>query len=109
MELVRCSNQKYVYLLYEVMSSYASDIACIFYVVLFASIACIFELLCVTIYTFVFPKLPIVKFYHSKAASEGSKTVNADLAAGGIESDSNTPVSTDLKRIIYRSTSKSIF
>jgi hypothetical protein len=24
-----------------------------------------------TLYTFVFPKLPIVKFYHSKAASEG--------------------------------------
>ncbi|KAK3125354.1 hypothetical protein QOZ80_7BG0603780 [Eleusine coracana subsp. coracana] len=67
---------------------------------MFASIACIFELLCIVVYVFVFPKLPIVKFYHSKAASEGSMTVNADLAAGGIESNSNTlaeegPVSPD--------------
>ncbi|OEL33981.1 Equilibrative nucleotide transporter 3 [Dichanthelium oligosanthes] len=57
--------------------------------VLFASISCFFELLCVVIYTFVFPKLPIVKFYHYKAASEGSMTVNADLAAGGIQGNSN--------------------
>ncbi|XP_040865588.1 equilibrative nucleotide transporter 5-like isoform X1 [Glycine max] len=32
----------------------------------------------------IFPKIPIVKYYHSKAASEGSKTVSADLATRGI-------------------------
>ncbi|KAF8669240.1 hypothetical protein HU200_051572 [Digitaria exilis] len=47
--------------------------------ILFASVSCFFELLCI----------PIVKFYHCKAASEGSMTVNADLAAGGIEGSSN--------------------
>nr|CAB3454628.1 unnamed protein product [Digitaria exilis] len=57
--------------------------------ILFASVSCFFELLCIVIYTFVFPELPIVKFYHCKAASEGSMTVNADLAAGGIEGSSN--------------------
>lgn len=53
--------------------------------VLFSSISCFFELLCVLLYAFVFPKLQIVKFYRSKAASEGSLTVAADLAAGGIK------------------------
>ncbi|OEL34640.1 Equilibrative nucleotide transporter 3 [Dichanthelium oligosanthes] len=52
---------------------------------LFSSISCFFELLCVLLYAFIFPKLPIVKFYRSKAASEGSLTVTADLAAGGIQ------------------------
>ncbi|KAK8699903.1 hypothetical protein V6N13_018311 [Hibiscus sabdariffa] len=32
-----------------------------------------------------FPKLPIVKYFHAKAALEGSKTVLGDLAAAGIE------------------------
>jgi equilibrative nucleoside transporter 1/2/3 len=41
----------------------------------------------------VFPKLPIVKFYRSKAASEGSLTVAADLAAGGVENSQNPMVS----------------
>lgn len=52
---------------------------------MFFSISTLFELLCVFLYAVVFPKLPIVKFYRSKAASEGSKTVSADLAAGGIQ------------------------
>ena len=52
--------------------------------VLFFGICTIFELLCVLLYAFVFPKLPIVKYYRAKAASEGSKTVSADLAAAGI-------------------------
>uniref|UniRef100_A0A0D9X098 Equilibrative nucleoside transporter n=1 Tax=Leersia perrieri TaxID=77586 RepID=A0A0D9X098_9ORYZ len=56
---------------------------------LFSAIACFFELLCVLLYAFVFPKLPIVKFYRTKAASEGSLTVTADLAAGGIKSQSD--------------------
>ncbi|PNY03027.1 equilibrative nucleotide transporter 3-like protein, partial [Trifolium pratense] len=53
--------------------------------IMFFIISTIFELLCVILYAFVFPKLPIVKYYRSKAASEGSKTVTADLAAGGIQ------------------------
>lgn len=60
---------------------------------LFSSIACFFELLCVLLYAFIFPKLPIVKFYRSKAASEGSLTVTADLAAGGVENHQNPMVS----------------
>ncbi|KAH8490502.1 hypothetical protein H0E87_022875 [Populus deltoides] len=51
----------------------------------FLAISAFFELLCVLLYAYVFPKLAIVKYYYSKAASEGSKTVSADLAAGGIE------------------------
>ncbi|CAL0322673.1 unnamed protein product [Lupinus luteus] len=53
--------------------------------ILFFAISTFFELLCVFLYALVFPKLPIVKYYRSKAASEGSKTVSADLAAGGIQ------------------------
>jgi len=53
--------------------------------VLFFSLSTLFELLCVVLYAFVFPKLPIVKYYRSKAASEGSQTVSADLAAAGIQ------------------------
>ncbi|XP_004487344.1 equilibrative nucleotide transporter 3-like isoform X1 [Cicer arietinum] len=53
--------------------------------ILFFAISTFFELLCVLLYAFVFPKIPIVKYYRSKAASEGSKTVSADLAAGGIQ------------------------
>ncbi|KAK7272333.1 hypothetical protein RJT34_28857 [Clitoria ternatea] len=53
--------------------------------ILFLAISTFFELLCVLLYAFVFPKIPIVKYYRSKAASEGSKTVSADLAAGGIQ------------------------
>ncbi|PWA86114.1 Equilibrative nucleoside transporter [Artemisia annua] len=56
--------------------------------ILFFGICTIFELLCVLLYAFVFPKLPIVKYYRAKAASEGSKTVSADLAAAGIHSHS---------------------
>ncbi|KAG4978442.1 hypothetical protein JHK86_037916 [Glycine max] len=52
--------------------------------ILFFAISTFFELLCVVLYAFIFPKIPIVKYYRSKAASEGSKTVSADLAAGGI-------------------------
>ncbi|KAJ9686825.1 hypothetical protein PVL29_015602 [Vitis rotundifolia] len=53
--------------------------------ILFLSISTFFELVCVILYAFVFPKLPIVKYFRAKAASEGSKTVSADLAAGGIQ------------------------
>ena len=52
---------------------------------LFQAISTFLEFLCVILYAFFFPKLPIVKSYRSKAASEGSKTVSADLAAAGIQ------------------------
>jgi len=57
----------------------------LFIAVLFFAICTFFELLCVLLYAYIFPKLDIVKHYRSKAASEGSKTVSADLAAGGIQ------------------------
>nr|GMC76953.1 equilibrative nucleotide transporter 3-like [Ipomoea batatas] len=52
--------------------------------VMFFVISVFFELLCCFLYAFVFPKLPIVKYYRKKAASEGSTTVASDLAAGGV-------------------------
>ncbi|OWM76626.1 equilibrative nucleotide transporter 3-like isoform X2 [Punica granatum] len=54
---------------------------------LFLAISTFFEFLCILLYAMVFPKIPIVKYYRSKAASEGSKTVNADLAAAGIQAN----------------------
>ncbi|KAL6542891.1 Epsin-3, clathrin recruitment and traffic between the Golgi and endosome [Orobanche hederae] len=60
-------------------------------VILFLAISTFFEFLCIFLYAFVFCKLPIVKHFRKKAASEGSKTVSADLAAAGIQiSDSGT-------------------
>ncbi|KAK6918955.1 Equilibrative nucleoside transporter [Dillenia turbinata] len=56
---------------------------------LFFAISTFFELLCVFLYAYVFPKLPVVKYYRSKAALEGSKTVSADLAAGGFKTQSD--------------------
>ncbi|XBI90793.1 hypothetical protein VPH35_028334 [Triticum aestivum] len=52
---------------------------------LFFIASCFFELLCIMLYAHIFPKLPIVKFYRAKAASEGSLTVAADLAAAGLQ------------------------
>ncbi|GAV67426.1 Nucleoside_tran domain-containing protein [Cephalotus follicularis] len=56
---------------------------------LFLAISTAFEFACILLYAFIFPKLPIVKYYRSKAASEGSKTVSADLAAAGIQTQAN--------------------
>ncbi|CAH8389466.1 unnamed protein product [Eruca vesicaria subsp. sativa] len=56
---------------------------------IFLAISTFIEFLCVILYAYVFPKLPIVKYYRRKAASEGSKTVAADLAAAGIQSQSD--------------------
>jgi equilibrative nucleoside transporter 1/2/3 len=39
--------------------------------VLFLAISTFLEFVCVVLYAFFFPKLPIVKYYRSKAASEG--------------------------------------
>ncbi|PPS18172.1 hypothetical protein GOBAR_AA02391 [Gossypium barbadense] len=55
------------------------------FIQLFFAISSFFEFLCVLLYAYVFAKLPVVKYYRSKAASEGSKTVASDLAAGGIQ------------------------
>ncbi|KAJ4837740.1 hypothetical protein Tsubulata_015331 [Turnera subulata] len=53
-------------------------------VVLFLVISALFQLACLLVYAFIFPKLQIVRYYRSKASLEGSKTVSSDLAAGGI-------------------------
>ncbi|KAF3782281.1 hypothetical protein EJ110_NYTH34726 [Nymphaea thermarum] len=45
------------------------------------------KMACVLLYAFVFPKLEIVKYYRSKAASGRSKIVSTDLAAGGVLQD----------------------
>ncbi|KAI3861748.1 hypothetical protein MKW92_053083 [Papaver armeniacum] len=58
---------------------------------MYFAVSMLFELLCLVLYAYVFPKLPIVKYYRSKAASEGSKTVCADLAAGGIQASEENP------------------
>jgi equilibrative nucleoside transporter 1/2/3 len=60
--------------------------------VLFLAISTFLEFLSVLLYAFLFPRLPIVKYYRAKAASEGSKTVSADLAAAGILKPENQEV-----------------
>ncbi|KAL2341971.1 hypothetical protein Fmac_009911 [Flemingia macrophylla] len=66
--------------------------------VLFFAIATFFEFLCIILYAMYFPKLSIVKYYRSKAALEGSKTVSADLAAAGIQNETNPQVGFDAKQ-----------
>ena len=66
--------------------------------VIFLGISTFIEFLCVMLYAYVFPKLPIVKYYRRKAALEGSKTVSADLAAAGIQNQSDL-VTSDSSRI----------
>ncbi|KAL6333566.1 hypothetical protein AAG906_028751 [Vitis piasezkii] len=43
---------------------------------LFLGISTFLEFLCIILYAFLFPKLPIVKHYRTKAALEGSKSVD---------------------------------
>lgn len=74
---------------------------------LFFAISAFFELLCVLLYALVFPKLPIVKYYRSKAAAEGSKTVSADLIAGGIQRH-NQDVDEDAKVALERLSTKQL-
>jgi equilibrative nucleoside transporter 1/2/3 len=59
----------------------------------FFFISAFFELLCILLYAYVFPRLQIVKYYRSRAAAEGSMTVAADLAAGGASSSEYEKVS----------------
>ncbi|KAL7213211.1 hypothetical protein ACSBR2_015837 [Camellia fascicularis] len=74
---------------------------------LFLAISTFFEFLCILLYAFIFPKLPIVKYYRSKAASEGSKTVSADLAAGGIHTEATQGAEDDDKQ--QRLSNKQLF
>lgn len=62
------------------------------FAVLFLAISTFFEILCILLYAFVFPKLPIVKYYRTKVAAEGSKTVAADLAVAGIQTEATERV-----------------
>lgn len=55
------------------------------FAVLFLVISAVFELVCIMLYAYALPKLSIVKFYRAQAVAQGSKTVSADLAAGGIQ------------------------
>ncbi|KAK4491692.1 hypothetical protein RD792_002458 [Penstemon davidsonii] len=58
-------------------------------VILFLAISTFCEFLCIFLYAYVFGKLPIVKYFRKKASSEGSTTVNADLAVVGIQTADN--------------------
>ncbi|GMN50935.1 hypothetical protein TIFTF001_020095 [Ficus carica] len=57
-----------------------------------SAISAFFEFICIFLYAYVFPKLPIVKHFRKKAALEGSKTVASDLAAVGVETQSDQPI-----------------
>ncbi|KAM7256298.1 hypothetical protein ACFE04_012039 [Oxalis oulophora] len=57
----------------------------------FLAISTLLEFVCIFLYAYIFPKLPIVKHYRAKAASQGSKTVAADLAAAGIQTGDVEP------------------
>ncbi|XP_075667691.1 equilibrative nucleotide transporter 3-like [Castanea sativa] len=59
---------------------------------LFLAISTFITFLCFILYALYFPSLPIVVYYRSKAASEGSKTVSSDLAAAGIQVEANQEV-----------------
>ncbi|KAL6894915.1 hypothetical protein ACP4OV_007535 [Aristida adscensionis] len=77
--------------------------------ILFSSMSCFFGLLCVLLYAFVFPKLSIVNFYRSKAALDGSLTVAADLAAGGVKTHPNSVSPEDpAGRVVERLSTKQL-
>ncbi|CAL5412125.1 unnamed protein product [Camellia sinensis] len=79
-------------------------------VMLFLAISTFFEFLCIFLYAFIFPRLPIVKYYRTKAASEGSKTVSSDLAAAGIQTEAaSREVEADDKHQRQRLSSKQLF
>nr|XP_043609335.1 equilibrative nucleotide transporter 3-like isoform X2 [Erigeron canadensis] len=63
----------------------------------FLAISTLFEFLCIILYAFFFPNLPIVKYYRAKAAREGSKTVSSDLSAVGIQMEFDQHVENDAK------------
>ncbi|CAL8145938.1 unnamed protein product [Prunus armeniaca] len=69
---------------------------------MFLAISTLIEFLCILRYAIYFPRLPIVNYYRSKAASEGSKTVSVDLAAG-IQTQADIEVSLDWLWLIGKS------
>ncbi|KAJ9563015.1 hypothetical protein OSB04_008175 [Centaurea solstitialis] len=74
---------------------------------LFLAISTFFEFLCIFLYSFVFGKLPIVKYYRMNAAREGSKTVASDLAAAGIQTeaadnDTKLPDRLSSKQLLFK-------
>ncbi|RWR76839.1 equilibrative nucleotide transporter 3-like protein [Cinnamomum micranthum f. kanehirae] len=75
---------------------------------LFLAISAIFELICIFLYAYAFSKLPIVKYYHSKAVAEGSRTVSIDLPAAGIQVQTNPSDEEDHKRL-ERLSNKQLF
>ncbi|KAE8672903.1 Equilibrative nucleotide transporter 4 [Hibiscus syriacus] len=74
---------------------------------LFLAISTFFQLLCILLYTYFFPKLPVVKYFRAKAASEGLKTVLGDLAAAGIETQ--TDPHEDSVKQVERLSNKQLF
>ncbi|XP_010533854.1 PREDICTED: equilibrative nucleotide transporter 3 [Tarenaya hassleriana] len=70
---------------------------------LFLAISTLIELLCIFLYAYVFPKLPIVKYYRAKAAAEGAKTVSADLMAAGLQDKAAQVAELDQSKIQRRS------
>ncbi|XP_020202649.1 equilibrative nucleotide transporter 3 [Cajanus cajan] len=77
--------------------------------ILFLAISTFIELVCIVLYAICFTKLPIVKYYRSKAALEGSKTVSADLAAAGIRTKTDDEVGFDNKQQEERLGNKQLF
>ncbi|CAN7073705.1 unnamed protein product [Brassica oleracea var. botrytis] len=67
---------------------------------LFIGIATLIELGCLILYVTVFAKLPIVKYYRSKAGKEGAKSVAADLAAAGLQEQAQQVQQMDETKII---------
>ena len=59
---------------------------------MFLAISTLLELVCIYLYAYVFPNLPVVKYYRTKAALEGSKTVSSDLVAAGIQTNTSVSV-----------------
>ena len=59
---------------------------------MFLAISTLLELVCIYLYAYVFPNLPVVKYYRTKAALEGSKTVSSDLVAAGIQTNASVSV-----------------
>ncbi|XP_026437409.1 equilibrative nucleotide transporter 3-like [Papaver somniferum] len=76
---------------------------------MFFAISVLFELLCLLLYAYIFPKLPIVKYYRAKAASEGSKTVSADLVAGGIQTLPSNQAAEEDPKYMDRLSNKELF
>lgn len=70
--------------------------------VVYLAISTIFELLCILLYVFFFPNLPIVKYYRTKAAREGSKTVLSDLNAAGVHLDVHVSWPISINRLLLK-------